>query len=180
MISRLYAGNIQPDAVHAGAGGNVQCFAVTVAPGDIAYPLGNFDGSQVFAFGRNDPDATRTRAIEISRFIHAYTVRSARRFVRGGIEKQSSCADRSVGLDGVAQPDVFSRFRYVQEFLVRRKCYAVRAAEILDDKLEPAPRRQCARLLLARFRDAVDAVRLELLFRVAVALGRQPVRRIGE
>src|SRR5690242_12636297 len=50
-----YSLGIQLDPKQAGACGDVKRLAISITPGDIAYPFGNFDGSEMLPFGRNDP-----------------------------------------------------------------------------------------------------------------------------
>jgi hypothetical protein len=48
----LHSCNSQLDAVHTGAGRNVERLAIFVAPSHIAHGLGDFDCAEVFPFRR--------------------------------------------------------------------------------------------------------------------------------
>ena len=130
------AGNVQSDTVHAPAGCNVESLAVPVAPRHIADSLWNLDGSDVLALRGNDPNASGTRAVDISLLVDPQTVRPAHRRVRGGVEEESPLSDRSVGLHPIAHPEVSSRFCDIQELFVRGKGQPVGPGEILDDQLQ--------------------------------------------
>src|SRR5581483_719681 len=90
--------NLQPDAVDAGAGSDVERSGVFVAPGYVGYTLRHFDGSEVFPIRGNDPDAARARAVQVSFFIYPDAVGSANGFGIGclvgkGVEKERSFGD---------------------------------------------------------------------------------------
>src|SRR5207245_4479607 len=91
--SGLHSWYSRLDAVHTGAGGNVERLAIFVAPSHIAHGLGDFDCAEVFPFGRNNPHAARTGAVEVSFFVHTYAVVPPRRIVVRGLEKE--CAVRT-------------------------------------------------------------------------------------
>src|SRR5882672_6794366 len=137
--SGLASRNFQLDAVHTGAGRNVERLAIFVAPGHIAHGLGDFDCAEVFPFGRNNPHAAGTGAVEVSFFVHADAVWPPRRTIVGGIEKQCAVRNRSVRLHPIAHPDLLAGIRDVQVLLVRRKTDAVRPREVLNNKLDLVP-----------------------------------------
>lgn len=72
--SGLHSRNSQLDAVHTGAGRNVERLAIFVAPCHIAHGLGDFDCAEVFPFRRNNPNAAGAGAVEGSFFVHTDAV----------------------------------------------------------------------------------------------------------
>src|SRR5262249_29782594 len=72
-----YAFDAQLDFEDCGAGGDVKRLAVFVAPGYVAYTLGDFDGAEMLAFGRDDPDAARAGAVDIAFLVDANAVGAA-------------------------------------------------------------------------------------------------------
>src|SRR5262245_22147200 len=63
--SRPHPGNIQPDPVHTGLGGQIQRSAVVIAPRHIVGMLWAGERAQVLAVRRNDPQPAGTRDIEV-------------------------------------------------------------------------------------------------------------------
>src|SRR5436190_23703237 len=64
-IDELLTGDCQLDAIEAGARGDVERFPV-VAPAAIGGSFGGFDQAEALAVGREDPDAARTRPVDIA------------------------------------------------------------------------------------------------------------------
>src|SRR6185369_16005586 len=68
-------GNANLNPINTGTPRNVQSLAVFPAKLQIADHLRHHDGPDMFAFGRNDPYAARTRAPHVPLGVHPQTVR---------------------------------------------------------------------------------------------------------
>src|SRR5213593_4503718 len=68
------ARNIQSYSVHTCLRGQVERFALVVAPGQVVWMLGSLDSSQVCACGREDPESARAGNIHVPFLIDLYAV----------------------------------------------------------------------------------------------------------
>ena len=68
--TRHDATNVHLDAVDAGAAGDVEGLAVLLTPGHVADHLRDFDGPEMLALRRNDPDPTRAGTEDVSFLVH--------------------------------------------------------------------------------------------------------------
>src|SRR5262245_38270451 len=64
--ARPNTGNAQSDAVQSGLCRQIKRLAIVVTLRQVVRMLRAFDDSQVFTFGRDDPQSTRTGNIEVS------------------------------------------------------------------------------------------------------------------
>ena len=96
--SRANAWDVQPHLVEAASSAEVQGLSVVIAPSHVVGVLRGDDRSQVFAFGRNDPQTAWTGDIQIAALVHLHAVE--RVFARRGrhIEEDLAIRRRAVGV----------------------------------------------------------------------------------
>src|SRR6202789_3011422 len=95
---------------------------IRASPGDIPNPLRDLEGAEMLPLRRKDPNPSRTRAVNVAFLVYLHPVGRAHSRIRAGVEKHLSVRQRSVGLDGIAHPQLLGlRIVDVKKFLIRRK-----------------------------------------------------------
>src|SRR6516164_8835570 len=84
------AGNIHGYAVEARLCRQVQRSVIIAAPGEIVRMLRNDNGAEMFAFGRDDPEAARARQVKIALLIDFHAVPSVFAGFAGGVKEDVS------------------------------------------------------------------------------------------
>src|SRR4051794_34143578 len=73
-----HAGDLEMDAVEAGAGGDVERLVVVAAPGAVGGDFRDFDRAQMLSRGREDLNAAGAGAVDVALRIDPHAVRHAR------------------------------------------------------------------------------------------------------
>src|SRR5207237_2557643 len=120
-------------------------------------PFRNLDGPEMLTLGRDDPDAARSRAVDVPFLVDLDAVGSTDARVAGGIEEERAIRDRAIGQHAITQPLFFARLRDVQILLVRREGNAIGPFEVLDHELQFLTIRLGAGFLPNRAGDTVNA-----------------------
>ena len=77
---------------------------ILIAPRQISDSLGNVNSSQMLSFGRQNPDAARSRAPDVSQTVDLDSIRAANPFHAGRIEEDLAIGNGTIRLHAIAQP----------------------------------------------------------------------------
>jgi 6-phosphogluconolactonase len=116
---------------------HIERFAI-VAPSAVRGRLGRFDGPEVFAFRREDPDTTRACRVQISGGVDFHPVRQSILAFRSGIIKHLAVGNCAIGLNVIAHPDfsLLIGVGHIQDLFVRGERDAIRPREITNNNLQ--------------------------------------------
>ena len=98
MDVRIISRNLQSDAINARACGNIKRLVIAPAPRNIAYPLRNVERPEMLAFGRENPNPARTRAIQVSLFVHLLAVGRSWPGIGCRVKENLSVRERAISL----------------------------------------------------------------------------------
>ena len=149
---------------------------VVAAPRQVAGVLRDVDHAEVLGFGRDDPDAARSRHPDVAALVALHPVRDPLLDHAGAdsLEEHAAVRERAVGVHVVHLDVRPRRVVDVDERLVRREADAVRHLELVlvDHELDV--------VRAAAGRDPEDALPAQLALALDAEPGKAPVPRVGE
>src|ERR1700733_14289837 len=133
---RVVPRNLQGDAIDARACGNIKYLVIRPSPSNIAHPFRNVECAEMLALRGEDPNAARSRAIQIPLLIYLLAVGRSSPGIGSRIKENLSVRKGSISLHGVAHPQLLRLgVVYVEILLIRREAYSIGTRQIFHQQL---------------------------------------------
>src|SRR5690349_4742761 len=96
------------------------------------------DRSEMFSFGRNDPESARAGSVDVTEAVDFQPIPGVFTRLAGCVEKREFVGKRSVQLDVVTEDDFFLvvPIVHIEVFLVRREGESVWTGQVGTDELQ--------------------------------------------